>query len=113
MMQKVIILIFIICNFSIAIAQKSTDNFSGKWKTEKGIVIEITKVKSSFIGKPLDKNVLVLNDLTFTNGKWRGILINPKKDVSVNCEAYLQGNKIKFIVTKGLITKELIWIKVN
>ena len=39
-----IILTLILCIISITIyAQKSSDNFSGKWKTEKGVVIEIIK----------------------------------------------------------------------
>jgi undecaprenyl pyrophosphate phosphatase UppP len=53
MMQKVIILIFIICNFSIAIAQKSTDNFSGKWKTEKaklGFYILLSMIPAGLTG---------------------------------------------------------------
>lgn len=50
-------------------SQKSTDNFSGKWKTEEGVIIEIIKSDASFNGKPIGKNVFVLKDLTFTNGK--------------------------------------------
>ena len=59
-------------------SQKSTDNFSGKWKTEEGVIIEIIKSDASFNGKPIGKNVFVLKDLTFTNGKWFGVLTNPK-----------------------------------
>ena len=60
-------------------SQKSTDNFSGKWKTEEGVIIEIIKSDASFIGKPIGKNVFVLKDLTFTSGKWFGVLTNPKR----------------------------------
>ena len=39
-----IILTLMLCIISITIyGQKSSDNFSGKWKTEKGVVIEIIK----------------------------------------------------------------------
>ena len=60
-------------------SQKSTDNFSGKWKKEEGVIIEIIKSDASFNGKPIGKNVFVLKDLTFTNGKWFGVLTNPKR----------------------------------
>lgn len=46
-----IILTLILCIISITIyAQKSSDNFSGKWKTEKGVVIEIIKNGNIFTG---------------------------------------------------------------
>lgn len=60
-------------------SQKSTDNFSGKWKKEEGVTIEIIKSDASFNGKPIGKNVFVLKDLTFNNGKWFGVLTNPKR----------------------------------
>ena len=60
-------------------SQKSTDNFSGKWKKEEGVTIEIIKSDASFNRKPIGKNVFVLKDLTFTNGKWFGVLTNPKR----------------------------------
>jgi len=112
-MQKIILLIITICYCTIAVAQKSTDNFLGKWKTEQGIIIEITKTGVSFIGKPVGKDVLVLKDLTFTNGKWLGTVTNPKKKATANCEAYLQSNKIKFIVKKGFMSKEIFWTKID
>jgi len=34
---------------------------------------------ASFNRKPIGKNVFVLKDLTFTNGKWFGVLTNPKR----------------------------------
>lgn len=70
-------------------SQKSTDNFSGKWKTEEGVIIEITKSEASFNRKPIGKNIFVIKDITFTNGKWFGVLTNPKKKVTANCLAYL------------------------
>lgn len=112
-MQKTILLLIANCFGIIVMAQKSTDNFSGKWKTTEGIIIEITKSTSTFNGKPIGKNVYVLKDLTFTDGKWIGVLTNPNKNVIANCEAYLQENKIKFVAKKGFMKKEIFWFKIN
>jgi len=112
-MRKIISLIIAIFYNTIAMSQKSADNFSGKWKTEEGVIIEIKKSETSFNGKPIGKNVFVLKDLTFTNGKWFGVLINPKKKVAANCLAYLQSNTLKFIAKKGVFSKEIFWIKEN
>ena len=59
------------------------------------------------------KEVWVLNNLTFTDAKWQGILSNPKKNTNANCEAYLEGNKIRFVVRKGMMKKEIFWSKTN
>ena len=112
-MTKTISLFIAICFSTILMAQKSTDNFSGKWKTSEGVVIEVTKSNASFNGKPIGKNVYILKDLTFTNGKWIGVLTNPQKNTTVNCEANLESNKIKFIAKKGMIKKEVFWTKEN
>lgn len=110
-MKKVFLLIFALSVSVFATAQKSTDDFSGQWKTSEGTIIEITKSGSVFTGKPQGKNVVVLKDLVFTDGKWKGTLSNPKKNTTANCEAYLEDNKIRFVVKKGMMTKEIIWSK--
>ena len=112
-MRKIISLIIAICYNTIAMSQKSTDNFSGKLKTQEGVIIEITKSEASFNGKSIGKNVFVLKDLTFTSGKWFGVLTNPKKKVTANCLANLQSNTLKFIAKKGVFIKEIFWIKEN
>ncbi len=112
-MQKSILLLIAICFSSIVMAQKNTDNFSGKWKTAEGVIIDIAKSGASFNGKPTGKNIFILKDLTFTNGKWIGTLTNPQKNTTVNCEAYLEVNKIKFVAKKGMMKKEIFWTKEN
>lgn len=97
----------------IALAQKSTDNFSGQWKTAEGNIVEITKLGSVFIGKPKGKDVVVLKDLVFTNGNWKGTLNNPQKNTTANCEAYLEGDKIRFVARKGIMKKEILWTKID
>lgn len=112
-MKKITFALFMLFTTSITFAQKATDNFAGKWKSAEGTIIEITKSGAVFIGKPTGKNVEVLKNLTFQNGKWVGVLSNPLKNTTANCEAYLEGDKIKFIAKKGLMSKEVFWAKVN
>jgi hypothetical protein len=112
-MQKICLLLVTICFSTIVMAQKSTDNFSGKWKTADGVIIEITKSGTAFNGKPSNKNVLVLKNLTFTDGKWLGVLTNPQKNTTANCEAYLEAKKIRFVAKKGIMQKEIFWTKEN
>jgi len=110
-MHKTILLLVSIFICSAGVAQKQSDNFSGKWKTGDGIIIEVTKSGASFNGKLVGKDVFILKNLTFTAGKWKGVLSNPKKGVTANCEAYLEPNKIKFVVVRGIFTREVFWTK--
>jgi len=112
-MKKTISILIALCFSTIAMAQKATDNFSGKWRTAEGIIIEISKSGTSFNGKPTDRNIFILKDLTFTKSKWIGVLSNPQKSTTVDCEAYLEVDKIKFVVNKGIIKKEIFWAKEN
>lgn len=110
-MRKNIFTLLILFSTSITFAQKVSDNFAGKWKSEEGTIIEITKSGAIFIGKPIGKSIEVLQNLTFQHGKWIGVLTNPKKNIMANCEAYLEGSKIKFIAKKGIMSKEIFWTK--
>jgi uncharacterized protein (DUF2147 family) len=112
-MKKAVSLIITILVSVFTMAQKPTDNFSGQWKTAEGVIIEITKSGSTFFGKPQGNDVVILKDLVFTNSKWKGTLINPQKNKTANCEAYLEGNKIRFVVKKGMMKKELFWSKAS
>jgi hypothetical protein len=112
-MQKTILLLIAICFSKTVMAQKATDNFSGKWKTAESVIIEITKSGAFFNGKPTGKNIFILKNLTFNNGKWIGTLTNPKKNITAYCEAYLEDNKIKFVAKKGMMKKEILWTKEN
>lgn len=111
--MKEIPLLFALFMGSFALAQNSTDNFSGQWKTDKGILIEITRSGSGFIGKLQGKDTPVLKDLVFIEGKWIGMLVNPQKNTTANCEAYLEGNKIRLVASKGRMKREVFWSKTN
>lgn len=111
---KVMLLFIAICFSKIGIAQKATDNFSGKWKTAEGSIIVITKSNGAFIGKPIGKEYKILEDLQFINGRWLGYFPKQKhKCIKVACEANLQGNKIKFFTKVGYYYKEFYWTKMN
>jgi hypothetical protein len=112
-MKQITFALLMLFTTSITFAQKATDNFTGKWKSAEGTIIEITKSGAFFIGKPTGKNIVVLKNLTFQNGKWVGVLSNPLKNTTANCEAYLEGNKIKFVAKKGMMSKEIFWTKEN
>jgi|GWRWMinimDraft_12_1066020.scaffolds.fasta_scaffold10072_1 hypothetical protein len=112
-MKKLILSGILLSTSFLTNAQKATDNFAGKWQTPEGKVVEISKSGAVFTGKPVGKNVVVLKDLTFTGNKWIGVLTNPLKNVTANCEATLEGDKLKFIAKKGLFSKEIFWVKAN
>jgi uncharacterized protein (DUF2147 family) len=112
-MKEIFSLIFTLLISSLSVAQNSTDDFSGQWKTAEGNIVEITKLDLGFIGKPKGKDIVVLKDLLFINGNWKGTLNNPQKNTTANCEAYLEGNKIRFVAKKGIMKKEILWTKID
>jgi len=107
-----LLLTLALCVFSVmTYAQKSTDNFSGKWKTDKGDLIEITKNGNSFTGTAGEKKKIVMENLHFANGKWTATMIKPKDGEKVDATLTLTGNKINILVKKGFLSKTIIWTK--
>ncbi|NJL13136.1 MAG: hypothetical protein HC913_09140 [Microscillaceae bacterium] len=49
-MKNLFVLMGLFLCVQVAFAQKSTDNFEGKWKSEDGQIIEITKNEGVFLG---------------------------------------------------------------
>ncbi len=92
-------------------AQTATDNFAGKWKTDKGELIEISKSGDVFIGKAGQTKTTVLDNVRFSNGKWMGTLIKPKDGEKVDGTLTLKGDKINILVKKGMISKTIVWTK--
>lgn len=90
-------------------SQKATDNFAGKWKTEKGIIIEIVKNGNSFNGTAGAR--LVLDDLHYTSGVWKGTFIRPLKNQKNECTAIIQDNKIKILIKNENSSETIIWTK--
>lgn len=109
--MKKVIFIALLSLFSIlAYSQKATDNFAGKWKTDKGAIVDITKKGNIFVGTSSNA-VIILNNLQFVDGEWKGTLIKPEDKSKYNCTAILEGNKLKLTVKKGIISKQITWTK--
>ena len=107
-MKKVFLFFVCITIATIALAQKATDNFVGKYKTEEGVVITITKTATGFIGKDHENNI-VLKDVKFDGKEWKAIVYNPKKDITATCELLLENNKLKIVAHKGFLSKTIYW----
>jgi uncharacterized protein (DUF2147 family) len=90
-------------------SQKATDNFTGKWKTDKGVVIYIEKKENRFVGTTASNTIL--NNLHFVDDAWKGTLIKPENNEQFNCTAILEGNKLKLTIKKGIVSKTIVWIK--
>jgi uncharacterized protein (DUF2147 family) len=111
-MNKFVLTLLLFSLFSLmAYAQKSTDNFSGKWQTDKGEIIEITKNGSSFIGKAAKNKKVVIENLHFDNGKWTATIIKPKDGEKIDAIVTLAGDKINILIKKGMMSKTIVWIK--
>ena len=55
---------------SAAFAQKATDNFAGKYKTDDGGIVTITKTATGFVGINETK-AFVLKDVKFDGKEWK------------------------------------------
>jgi hypothetical protein len=109
--KSCIFFLFLIFIKTTVFSQKATDNFSGKWKTEEGGTIEVSRTESGFIGVGVARKYVVLKNLQFKNGKWVSEMTNPVKNQTANCELLLEGNRIKIIARKGLFSKTIYWEK--
>ncbi len=107
-MNKVFYLLIALAFTSVTFAQKATDNFAGKYKTDDGGIVTITKTASGFVGIDDTKKV-VLKDVKFDGKEWKAVVINPKKDIVANGEILLEGNKLKIVAHKGFLSKTIYW----
>jgi uncharacterized protein (DUF2147 family) len=109
--KSILVFLFLMLIKTAAFSQKSTDDFSGKWKTAEGGIIEISRKESGFIGVGVLKKFVVLKDLQFKDGKWVSEMTNPAKNQTANCELLLEVNRIKIIARKGFFSKTIYWTK--
>ena len=107
-MKKIFFLLIAVTMTSATLAQKATDNFEGKYKTDDGGTINITKTAAGFIGIDETKKV-VLKDVKFDGKEWKATIINPKKDMTASGEILLEGNKLKIVAHKGFLSKTIYW----
>jgi uncharacterized protein (DUF2147 family) len=109
--KNVLMIVFLFLSVSFAFAQSAEDDFSGNWKTEQGPLVQITKSGDTYKGINVEHDKLVLENLRFEDNKWTGTLIKPKDGSKYNCTAVLNGNKLKFTVKKGFLSKTITWTK--
>ena len=107
-MDKVFYLLIALAFTSVTFAQKATDNFAGKYKTDDGGLVTISKTASGFVGIDDTKKV-VLKEVKFDGKEWKAVVINPKKDIVANGEILLEGNKLKIVAHKGFLSKTIYW----
>jgi uncharacterized protein (DUF2147 family) len=107
-MKKAIILLTGLLVTTFAFAQKATDNFVGKYKTDDGGIIYVTKTAAGFIGIDETKMV-VLKDVKFDGKEWKATIINPKMDMTASGEILLEGNRLKIVAHKGIMSKTIYW----
>lgn len=96
-------------NTTLLVAQKATDDFSGRWITEENKPVDITKNGTVFTGLLILKNKIVMENVSFIDGKWLGTMIRPKDDAKADCEVLLEGNKLKITIKKGIARKTIVW----
>lgn len=107
-MKKIFYLLIALAMTSVTFAQKATDNFAGKYKTDDGGTVVITKTATGFVGID-DMKKVVLKDIKFDGKEWKGTTYNPKKEMTASCEIFLEGNKLKIVAHKGFLSKTIYW----
>jgi len=85
-----------------ALAQKPTDDFSGKWRAEDNSIVTIKKEGGYFVGYD-EKGNKVLYDIHFEDGEWIGRGKDPNINISGSCEVLLEGNRLKLRGGLGFI----------
>jgi uncharacterized protein (DUF2147 family) len=93
---------------TFAFAQKSTDDFAGKYKTDDGGIITVIKTATGFVGTDETKKV-VLKDVKFDGKEWKATIYNPKKDMTASGEILLEANRLKIVAHKGFLSKTIYW----
>ena len=111
-MKDIFYLLIALAITSVTFAQKATDNFAGKYKTDDGGMVTITKTSNGFVGIDEMKRV-VLKDVKFDGKEWKATIYNPKKEMTASGELLLEGNKLKIVAHKGFLSKTIYWVIVK
>lgn len=99
---------FLVTHYSFA--QKSTDDFTGTWRTKENKNVVFSRTQTGFTAVAEQKNRTVIKEIQFTDGKWKGIIITPKGE-SLACELLLKASTLEITVKKGMFSKKLEWTK--
>ncbi len=110
-LRTLLIMMILFISFTKVKAQDADYDFSGNWKSEQGPLVLITKSGDTFKGENTEHDKLVLENLKYTDGKWKGTLIKPQDGSKYDCTAVLKGNKLEFTVRKGLLSKTITWTR--
>lgn len=109
-MKKILSCLVVMFITVVGFAQSAKDNFAGKWKTEDGVIITITNKSGKFSGVD-PKGRPTLYNVRFEKDEWKGTVENHETGQKGNCEIYLQGNKMKIVAHKGILSKTFYWVK--
>ncbi len=109
--KKIVVILWALLTSAVTFSQEATDDFTGKWKTAEGNSVVISKTGVGFIGQTVEKKIVVLKDINFSDGKWTAVVYNPIKDIIADCELFLEGTHLKIVATKGLFSKTIYWTK--
>ncbi|HEY8934047.1 MAG TPA: hypothetical protein VIM65_02460 [Cyclobacteriaceae bacterium] len=112
MKKQTIVILFLLSLTAIVFGQHPTDDFTGKWKTEDGHVVTISKSNKVFTGVDY-KNRVCLYNILFEKGVWTGTIENHDEGKKGDCEIYLHEDELKIVIHKGFFYKTLIWVKVK
>lgn len=92
-------------------AQQADDDFTGRWKTDNGKIVVITKEGDHFTGKSEDGKYTILKNVKFEDGQWQGTVSKPGSDREVDCQLELTGKGLQLTAGIGFISKTLLWTK--
>lgn len=113
MKQVIAILCALAFNSAIVFAQQATDDFTGKWKTEEGDIVTISKNNQKQFAGVDYKNRLCLYNIRFEKGLWAGTAENHDEGRKADCEIYLLDDRLKIVAHKGFFSKTFFWTKVK
>lgn len=109
-MKKILVAFTFALGVTVSFAQRSNDDFSGRWQAEDKAVVTIKKEGCCFVGHD-EKGNKVLYDIRFEDGEWIGRGRDPFTGLSGSCEVSFDGNRLKvrgglgFIKTSHYFTK--------
>lgn len=107
-MRKLIFMALCLISFA-SFGQKAKDDFTGKWRTENQMMVDVLKRGNSFYGTAGPK--IILDDLHYADGVWKGTFFRPFKNQKFECTAILAGDKMKITIKKGPVTETVTWTK--
>lgn len=93
-------------------AQSSTDDFTGKWKAENGKIVIMKRQNNVYSGYN-EEGKLLMYDIAFIEGKWKGRGREPHTGITGKCEITRKGDTLIVVGGVGFITKTYTWTKIN